>query len=762
MIAAQKRMARLRSRDTVAVVLLVALWALFFWRFLTPVEADQVSFTQGDFSAQFFAFAGYQYTRFAEGQIPLWNPFNNGGLPFIADTQAAVFYPPRLLTLALANLSGGWSYHALELEVMFHVLAYTLLMYAFVRRLTNSPLGGLAAALIAGYGGFLTGYPLLQLAILEAGLWLPVAALGILEATEATHATSRVRWTYLLWTGFALGMSWLAGHPQTSFFLTYLLVAFYGFRVYQRHLSALTWVLGTALFGTLAAGLAAVQLLPGIEYLSHTTRVDFGFDAKDNGFPLQDVVQFVVPAVFSQWSPLYVGVSGVILALIGAWKRWREAWFWSAVVVIAVLWSFGGNAAVFPALYNVMPGLRFFRGQERAAYLVASGLAVMAGIGVAVLAQWASEQVASSGEQMRRMLARAAYGAVLILVAIFIAWLSDAALYGKAFGMISLSTAAVVVSAIAISILTTQPRRRALVWVPIGILAFELLTVHMNFDAVVDPIPPAAQISTQPPEIVSAALADTDGVFRVDGARGLTGNMGSLYGLQDIRGISPLWMAGPYTLVESGMPAERAWELFAVRYIFTDWQELPVPSQIETTGNDAYGPINLHRLSDPRPFALVMHDVWTVSGDEEAYGVLRDPAFQPRQTVILDTPVALEPGEPTPARVVEFEPERIVFQADTTSLGVLSIALPHYPGWQATLNGEPVDLLRAYGALSAVSVPAGSNTIELLYNPASYQIGLLISGAAWLTLGLAALFALSRRFIRHGRTQSGSTLGRAG
>ena len=28
------------------------------------------------------------------GEIPLWNPYNNGGLPFIADTQAAVFYPP--------------------------------------------------------------------------------------------------------------------------------------------------------------------------------------------------------------------------------------------------------------------------------------------------------------------------------------------------------------------------------------------------------------------------------------------------------------------------------------------------------------------------------------------------------------------------------------------------------------------------------------------------------------------------------------------
>jgi hypothetical protein len=120
--------------DLLAVLGLIALWLLFFWRLFTPVEADRASLKQGDFSGQFVAFAGYQYARLAQGEVPLWDPYNNGGLPFIADTQAAVFYPPRLGTIALAHISGGWSYHALELEMTAHVLAYTLMMYAFVRR----------------------------------------------------------------------------------------------------------------------------------------------------------------------------------------------------------------------------------------------------------------------------------------------------------------------------------------------------------------------------------------------------------------------------------------------------------------------------------------------------------------------------------------------------------------------------------------------------------------------------------------------------
>ena len=174
--------------NILAVLGFIALWLFFFWRLFTPVEADQASLKQGDFSGQFVAFAGYQYARFTEGEVPLWNPYNNGGLPFIADTQAAVFYPPRLATIALARLSGGWSYHALELEMTAHVLVYTLMMYAFVRRLTlerrGSVLGAFVAAVVGGYGGFLSGYPPLQLALLEAGIWLPLAAFGILEATR--------------------------------------------------------------------------------------------------------------------------------------------------------------------------------------------------------------------------------------------------------------------------------------------------------------------------------------------------------------------------------------------------------------------------------------------------------------------------------------------------------------------------------------------------------------------------------------------------
>src|SRR5437868_4021835 len=95
------------STDLLSVIALVALCWLFYWRLLTPNPINQQSLIEGDFSGQFVAFAQYQAERLAQGQIPLWNPYNNAGHPFLADTQAAVFYPPRLVTIGILNASGG-------------------------------------------------------------------------------------------------------------------------------------------------------------------------------------------------------------------------------------------------------------------------------------------------------------------------------------------------------------------------------------------------------------------------------------------------------------------------------------------------------------------------------------------------------------------------------------------------------------------------------------------------------------------------------
>ncbi len=734
----------LKRADWLAVAVLIALWLLFFWRLFTPIQGDQASLKQGDFSGQFVAFGAYQYERFSQGQVPLWNPYNNGGFPFIADTQAAVFYPPRLLTIALASISGGWSYHALELEMTFHVLAYSLMMYLLMRRLTSGRRGSIAGSLItatiAAYGGFMTGYAPLQLAILEAGVWLPLGLLGIVEATRY----KRVRYPALLLTGFALGISWLAGHPQTSWFLTYLLVAYYAYRSFIQHYHWRSFVAGTFLLGAVTFGLAAVQLLPGVEYLAYTARVDLTYDAKGNGFPFRDLIQYIFPGVVSLFSPLYIDAIGLVLAIIGFWQGKRETLFWTVTALIALGLSFGANSVIFPVFYNLLPGLRFFRGQERAAYLVANSLAILAGYGLIYLAEWNQAQLSSATRNIQRLL-WALFGITLISAGITaVLWLSGSQPADQVLNNMVLSAVVAGAALYLVTSLIQNPQSRWLIFALIGVLVFELFTVNMDAEGTYDPVPPADQLSMTAPTLLEPVMSDSEDVFRVDGFRGLHDNYGSLYKVLDMRGISPLFLDIPFRLIEPEKINPLAWELFAVKYVFSDWAELPVESTIITTGTDRYGEVNLHQLADPRPFAHFVVNTAVVDSDEFAFALLHDENFDPRGTVILNTPPSMELPASVPAdasvEIIDFQPEAISLRVDTSENVILSLGQPDYPGWSATLDGEATPVLRAYGALSALEIPAGEHQITLLYNPLSYRIGTILSLVTWVTLGILVLY----------------------
>ena len=381
----------------------------------------------GDFSGQFVAFAGYQFQRMSQGEIPLWNPYNNGGLPFIADTQAAVYYLPRWITLAMSSLAGEWIYNALQLEMAFHVLAYSLLMFLFVRRLTvrrpQSVLAALVAAIVIAYGGYATGYPPLQLAVLEAASWFPLAALGILEASRRRE----LAWRMLALAGFGLGMSWLAGHPQTSWFMTYLLVAYFSWRCYQQRIRARVFVLGLGGLALITFGVCAVTLLPGIEYLPQTARDGLGFEIKGNGFPFKDIVQFVFPGSVSLWSPLYVGLPALFFVAAAAIRNESESRFWLIAALVGLIHSLGANTSFYDLAYNLVPWLRFFRGQERAAFVVANSLAILVGLGIAAVASWPNQL------HKQRALARwrwFALALVLVALAGFVLWMGDARTWG--------------------------------------------------------------------------------------------------------------------------------------------------------------------------------------------------------------------------------------------------------------------------------------------------------------------------------------------
>jgi hypothetical protein len=723
---------RLKQQDLWAAAFLVGVWLLFFWRAL-PVHEDALRPAPGDFYGQFYAFSVYQYERMTQGALPLWNPYNHGGFPFAADPQTAVFYPPRLMMIGAAYLLGGWSVDALLIEGLLHFLIASAGWYSFLRLLTCGRVGSTSAALtgtlIACYGGFLTGYPLLQLAILEGAAWLPF----MLTALRLSLRDVRLDTAWLGAASAFLAVSWLAGHSQTAWFCSVLGAAYLVYLCWQQRLRFMTGLLALLSFAALTFAASAAAILPGLEYLRTTTRADMDFAQKANGFPLRDVVQILVPGVVSQFSPLFISVTGFSLALHAL--RDRASWFWGGVALAALLLSFGGNAPFYGLLYPLPTGLSFFRGQERFAFLVNAGLSVMAAYGVTL----------ALDDGQRRFLRRYVRAWVVGVSLLYLALLA-----GASAGLISNEALpSVLLSTVACFAIWASARRSYLFQAPSILplmVGLELFRLSISSSAVfvpreqVEPLQPAANL-------ISIVQADPT-IFRVDGFRGLHDHFASVEQLQDIRGISPLFITTVERIVNRNYSHNPlAWELFAVKYVFSDRQRFSTPTTLLGEGVDRSGPIVLHQLDNPRPFAHWIYHADSVDSDEFAWALLNDPRYQPRESIILlgelSQPLPASPVRTARAEITSFAPEAITIEVETPENAILSLAWVDYPGWTASLDQNPLPIRRAYGALMAFEIPPGQHTLELTYRPLSVMIGIAVSAAAWTAL---LVWPLVRRF----------------
>ncbi|HEC21495.1 MAG TPA: hypothetical protein ENI95_01105 [Chloroflexi bacterium] len=730
--------------DGAALLTLTLLWAFYFWRVLTPNPANQVSLQEGDFSGQFLAFGAYQARRLLAGEIPLWNPYNYAGLPFIADTQAAVFYPPRLVTIFVSQFTGGWGYAALQAEVIAHYWLGALWTYLFVRTITRSRVAGLVSAITLAYGGYLTGYPSLQLAVLEAGIWMPLGLLGVYRASEAADSEpNRWRPEWLALSALALGISLLAGHPQTSLFFTYALAAYVIHRAVRQRLDwRATLPLLVATIG-LGFGLAAVQVLPGLEYTRLTIRAGYGFEALAGGFPFPDLIVFLLPNVVTTWSPLYSGIAALALAGVAIRRKEESARFWGIVALVALGLSFGGATILYRLAYLIAPGFSMFRGQERAAYLIAHSLAILAGLGTASLQRQPPQQ------KTARVIGIGAALAWALAVEVFVAdrLLPDVDLFRLAQASFFLA----ILATLTWALIGRAGRYAQAAWwsiALIGLVVFDLFSVTMGTNW--EPTPASERDLLS--DLVPVALADRS-LFRVDGRLGLGENYGTLVGLQDIRGTSPLRLAALEHYL-TGLPQYRLHQLLAVKYVFTDWHELEIPSTIRAESREYGFPIYLHEITDPLPRAWMTYRVMVTPHEEQALGWLADPGFDPRSTVILGAGPELNLPEEPPTdwdvTVERYEPEHITLSVDTPTDGVLVVSEWDYPGWQALVNGEPVPTWRADAGLRALPLRAGTYRIEFVFRPLSVRVGAGISIAAGMMILLVGgILPLYRKL--HGR-----------
>jgi hypothetical protein len=153
------------------------------------------------------------------------------------------------------------------------------------------------------------------------------------------------------------------------------------------------------------------------------------------------------------------------------------------------------------------------------------------------------------------------------------------------------------------------------------------------------------------------------------------------------------------------------------------------------------------------PRAFFVSDRLSAASDVEAVQLMQAATFDPSQTVVVAEDkgnVGRSADENSPSvfpsphpSIIAYSPEQVVIDVNAPQAGYLVLTDAYYPGWTATVDGQPVEIERADIMFRAVKVPLGSHRVEFRYQPSSFLFGLLISiGTAVI---LAAVWLIARR-----------------
>ncbi|WP_308747140.1 YfhO family protein, partial [uncultured Bacteroides sp.] len=100
-------------------------------------------------------------------------------------------------------------------------------------------------------------------------------------------------------------------------------------------------------------------------------------------------------------------------------------------------------------------------------------------------------------------------------------------------------------------------------------------------------------------------------------------------------------------------------------------------------------------------------------------------------------------------RLTSYEPNRLIYKTSSPKDGVVVFSEIYYPGWQATIDGQPVDIARADYILRAMNVPGGEHTIEMWFDPQSIHVteSIAYAALALLLIGVMVLLWMERRKV---------------
>ncbi|MBI4891228.1 MAG: hypothetical protein HY821_11435 [Acidobacteria bacterium] len=716
-------------RRLAPILVLAAVSIAFYWRI--SLTDQYIWFDHSDMAYLELPRLQYEAREIHTGRLPMWNNGLFYGQPLIGGIQPGPLYPFNLLFCLLPLDNGFISFRLLNWYwVLIHFQA-ALFAFLFLKDRGIRAASALLGGFVFSYAGFMGTVPWLDVA--NGVLWIPLVLLFVWRAVERERTL-----LYSALAGLTLGIAWLSGHHELPILTSITAFATFAWFTWKSGARRLQLMAGFVIFGLTTALISAVQTLPMLEF----GRLGVRWVGLPDPVGWKDVVPYTIHAIYSMTArdllgtfildgdlaerTFFLGLTATALAALGLLAGWKERTVrWAgAVALCALVWALGQGTFLHGLLYAAMPLADKTRVALRASALAHCAVAVMAGFGLQALienqaAKWASRVSAVLGLVGGSILAGTLYrlsasgnpGDEGVLRAGFVALAAAAVLAAAARGAIRGSAAGAALACLVLVELSPlanfSSRFQAGGWKFASAL-------HRNDD------------------VGKYLRADHNPVRVITDETALPENFGEWQGLD---------ATGGYTAGVTANIRRQEWHLPV-------WQNIGAVTHYVGKTPSREGQVDMFEAASgvhiwKNPGALPR--TWLAHAAEQVPSVdvlrekVRQPGYQPRSRVFLLGPApALEScaADGEYANITGRNSNSVTVEIHANCRSLLVLADTHFPGWKASIDGRPAEILEVFGGLRGVVVTPKNAAVSFRFRPASVLWGfrLTLAGLALVVL----------------------------
>jgi hypothetical protein len=743
------------------------------------------TFFHRDFAIFGYPLAHYHRRSLWQGEIPLWNPFNNCGLPFLAQWNTMALYP---LSIFYVLFPLSWS---LGVFCVLHLYLGGLGMYFLGFQWTGNRLAAAVAGVAFAFNG-LTLSCLKWPNNIAALAWMPIVVLlaerawrqggraiilaSLAGATQMLSGGPEIilfTWVIVtvLWLGTLLGFTDTTSPPESAKSARERRSDETGYETSSLDSRgrmprepagwkpSLHW--RKRIFGRFAAvillitGLAAAQMLPFLDLLAHSQR-DAAYRDASWPMPKWGWANFLVPlfrcfpshhGVFAQhgqyWvSSYYAGIGVVLLAGV-AFARRRDSRFCllSGMMILGLVLSLGDEGFLYGALRELLPVLQIVRFPIKFVVITIFVLPLLAAFGVAAF--WRAPN--QNGNPSQHLSPMVFVGAACFLLIGAILWLARAhplpTDQWTATWQSGLSRGAWLILIMAATAGLASVRWGASPMLGLILIALHWLDVMTHAPRLNPTIEPSVyeaglakdhlKLAPEPKLGASRAMISPLADFRLN-------HLAIMNAVDDVL-YNRLSLFANANLLDSIPKVDGFFSLYireesrvrALLYAATN-TSLPAVERFlgisQITAEDKV--IHWRARTNAQDFATA-GQAPVFADDAEILRAMVDPGFDPKRRVYLPVAaqgrIAATNAAVAKVQVAHIDSHRIDLAVESEAPAWVVIAQTFYQPWRASIDGKPAKLWRANCAFQAIEVPAGRHAVQLRYVDRAFRAGAALS-----------------------------------